>query len=86
MVRLGETPAECSTCSTRVPISETNSFAFLHQAVRTTNAAFVADSALKPTSIYTVREVEDRVRVLTHLSEAVPERYLADAPELERFL
>jgi HK97 family phage major capsid protein len=63
-----------------------NSFSFLKQTVRTNNAAPVADGALKPTSVYTIEEVEDRVRVLAHLSEPVPERYFADHQNLEDFL
>ncbi|PVZ53032.1 phage major capsid protein [Arthrobacter sp. H-02-3] len=63
-----------------------NSFSFLRQTVRTNNAAPVADGALKPTSVYTLAEVEDRVRVIAHLSEPVPERYFADHANLEDFL
>jgi HK97 family phage major capsid protein len=63
-----------------------NSFSFLRQVTRTNNAAPVADGALKPTSVYTLAEVEDRVRVLAHLSQSVPERYFADHANLEDFL
>ena len=63
-----------------------NSFSFLRQTVRTNNAAPVADGALKPTSVYSLAEVEDRVRVIAHLSEPVPERYFADHANLEDFL
>ena len=54
--------------------------------VRTNNAAPVADGALKPTSIYSLAEVEDRVRVIAHLSEPVPERSFADHANLQDFL
>ena len=54
------------------PYGGGNTFTFRRQSVRTNNAAFVGDSADKPTSIYTVAEIEDRVRVLAHLSEAIP--------------
>lgn len=63
-----------------------NVFNYLRQTVRDGNAAPVADNALKPTSVYTIAEIEDRVRVIAHLSEAIPERYFADDAELERFL
>ena len=69
-----------------IPFGGGNSFTFLRQSVRTNNAGFVADSADKPTSIYTVAEIEDRVRVLAHLSESIPERYFADFASLETFL
>lgn len=70
----------------RVELSGTNTFEFLRQQTRTNNAAPVADDGLKPTSIYTVGEVEDRVRVIAHLSEAIPERFLSDHTELSAFL
>jgi HK97 family phage major capsid protein len=63
-----------------------NSFSFLRQTVRTNNAAPVADRALKPTSVFTLAEIEDRVRVIAHLSDPVPERYFADHAALEDFL
>jgi HK97 family phage major capsid protein len=70
----------------RRQIQGTNTFSYLKQTARTHNAAPVADAALKPTSVYTVAEIEDRVRVVAHLSEAIPERYFADHRELQRFL
>jgi HK97 family phage major capsid protein len=63
-----------------------NEFEFLRQTVRTNNAAPVADSATKPTSVFTVAPVTDRVRVIAHLSEPIPERLLADHAELKRWL
>lgn len=63
-----------------------NSFSYLKQTVRTNNAAPVPDGALKPTSVYTLAEVEDRVRVLAHLSEKIPERFFDDHANLEEFL
>lgn len=63
-----------------------NSFSFLRQTVRTNNAAPVPDGALKPTSVFSIAEIEDRVRVIAHLSEPVPERYFADHAALEDFL
>jgi HK97 family phage major capsid protein len=63
-----------------------NTFSYLKQTVRTHNAAPVPDGALKPTSVYTLAEVEDRVRVIAHLSEKVPVRFFDDHANLEQFL
>ena len=63
-----------------------NMFTFLRQTVRTNNAAVVKDGAAKPTSVYTVAEVEDRYRVIAHLSEPIPQRILNDSSALMRFL
>jgi HK97 family phage major capsid protein len=70
----------------RRKIDGTNTFSYLKQTARTNNADVVADEALKPTSVFTLAEIEDRVRVIAHLSEPIPERYFADHRELERFL
>lgn len=63
-----------------------NSYSYLKQTVRTNNAAPVADNAVKPTTVYTITEVEDRCRVIAHLTEPTPIRYFADHENLERFL
>jgi HK97 family phage major capsid protein len=55
-----------------------NTFEYLRQTVATNNADVVADNALKPTSVYTFEPVEDRARVIAHLSEPFPIRYAAD--------
>lgn len=55
-----------------------NAFTYVRQTVRTNNAAPVADNALKPTSVFTVTSVEDRLRVIAHLSEAIPLRFFED--------
>ncbi|MFQ6228494.1 phage major capsid protein [Nocardia sp. NPDC002869] len=55
-----------------------NAFTYVRQTVRTNNAAPVADNALKPTSTFTVTSVEDRLRVIAHLSEAIPLRFFED--------
>lgn len=67
-------------------ISGTNTFSWFKQTARENNAAPVADGALKPTSRFNRVTVEDRLRVIAHLSEPMPERFLEDEPELERFL
>lgn len=63
-----------------------NSFSYLKQTIRTHNATPVPDGELKPTSIYTLAEVEDRVRVIAHLSEKIPVRFFDDHSNLEQFL
>ena len=65
---------------------EGNGTSYLRQTVRTDNAEFVADSGTKPTSVYTLVAIEDRLRVLAHLSEAIPQRYLDDSEAIRRFL
>lgn len=63
-----------------------NTFTYLRQTVRDNKAAPVADNALKPTSIYTLKEVEDRFRVIAHLSEPFPQRFFHDDKNLADFL
>lgn len=83
IVQLPDTPTRVLELITdRQGLRGTNTFTFLRQSTRTDNADVVADDALKPTSIYTVTEVEGRCRVVAHLSEAFPKRYLDDHVEL----
>lgn len=63
-----------------------NTYSFLRQTVRENNAAPVPDGALKPTSLYTLEEVEGRYRVIAHLSEPVPQRFFHDDDSLGTFL
>ena len=63
-----------------------NTYTFLRQVTRENNAAPVADQAQKPTSIYTIQEVEGRYRVIAHLSEPVPQRFFHDDKTLADFL
>jgi len=69
----------------KTPASE-NSFSYLRQVVRDEKATVVADGQLKPTSIYTFEEVEDRCRVIAHLSEPFPLRYLSDHDSMVQVL
>lgn len=57
---------------------DANTFSFLRQVVAQSNAGVVADGQLKPTSVYTFEEVEDRARVVAHLGEPFPLRYISD--------
>jgi HK97 family phage major capsid protein len=61
-------------------------FAYMRQSVRTNNAAVVAEGAVKPTSVYTVVRIEDKLDVVAHLSEAVPRYWFVDNPSLQQFL
>lgn len=63
-----------------------NAFEYFQQTVRTNNAAPVADNATKPTSVFTVTPVEDRCRVIAHLTEPIPLRLLADHAALRVWL
>jgi Phage capsid family len=69
-----------------VTVQATDQFAYLRQTVRTNNAAIVAEGAVKPTSIYTVVRIQDRLDVVAHLSEAIPRFWIADSAALEQFL
>ncbi|WP_084055142.1 phage major capsid protein [Mycobacterium avium] len=65
---------------------EGNAFEYFRQTVRTNNAAPVADNAVKPTSILTTTAVQDRARVIAHLSEPAPIRLLQDVDGLAEWL
>jgi HK97 family phage major capsid protein len=65
---------------------ESNVFEYFRQSLRTNAAAPVADNAVKPTSQFVVDPIEDRARVIAHLSEPVPMRLFADHPQLESWL
>src|SRR5262249_5182559 len=69
-----------------VTVQATDSYAYLRQSVRTNNAAVVPEGSVKPTSVYTVVRVEDRLDVVAHLSEAIPRFWLADNQSLVQFL
>lgn len=53
-----------------------NTFEYLRQTAKQNNAAPVADGGTKPTSVYSFEPVEDRARVVAHLSEPIPIRFL----------
>ncbi|MCZ0730477.1 phage major capsid protein [Mycolicibacterium iranicum] len=70
----------------RTALTQGAGFEYFRQTVKTNNAAPVADLATKPTSINTVTPVQDRARVVAHLSEPAPVRLLQDAPALAEWL
>ena len=66
----------------------TDAFGYLREVRRTHNAAPVAAKGVKPTSYYELEKIEDRARVVAHLSEPIPRQYLdlADSGALGRYL
>lgn len=64
----------------------TDTFGYLRESTRTHNAAPVAPGAAKPTSTYTVTRVDDRVRTIAHLSEAINRQTLADVGMLRDYV
>ena len=69
----------------REPIAG-DAFSYLRETVRTNNAAPVAYSERKPTSVYTLERIDARISTIAHLSEPVPNQFLSDAPALIRYL
>lgn len=85
IAELPAAPRRISDLIPRVGITE-NTFSYGRQTVREQNAAVVPDGALKPTSVFTFVEVEDRARVVATLSEPIPLRLLEDHDDLGRIL
>jgi hypothetical protein len=67
-------------------LADPPTFAYLRQTTRDNNAAPVASGATKPTSAYSIERVEDRLRVVAHLSEPVDKYWLQDVGELRTFV
>ncbi|RYF60719.1 MAG: phage major capsid protein [Comamonadaceae bacterium] len=61
-------------------------YTYLRQSVRTNNAAMVAPGELKPTSVYTIVNVDGRMRVVAHLSEPIDRFLLEDNSNLRSFV
>ncbi|WP_285632497.1 phage major capsid protein [Microbacterium arabinogalactanolyticum] len=61
-------------------------YTYVRQSVRTNNAAVVPAGSLKPTSVFTVEEVEGELDVVAHMSEYVGTYLLKDNDALESFL
>ncbi|MFH0244435.1 phage major capsid protein [Streptomyces sp. HK10] len=66
--------------------NSTGRFGYLRQTTRTNNAAVVAQGAKKPTSVYTLERVDDRVRTIAHLSEPIAKQDLDDVALLRQFI
>lgn len=67
-------------------VTDPPTYAYLRQTARTNNAAAVASGGLKPTSVYGIERVEDRLRVVAHLSEELDRFWLEDADDLRTFI
>ncbi|KJL31908.1 phage major capsid protein [Microbacterium azadirachtae] len=61
-------------------------YSYVRQTVRTNNAAVVPAGSLKPTSVFTVEEVEGALDVVAHMSEYVGTYLMKDNDALEGFL
>lgn len=61
-------------------------FSYVRQTMRTNNATAVATGSIKPTSIYQTQRIEDRLRVIAHLSEPIDKYWLEDLPGLRTFV
>jgi HK97 family phage major capsid protein len=59
---------------------------FTRQTVATQNAAPVAAGAIKPTSVFTIERVQQPVRVIGHVTEALDRSLLSDYDEVESFI
>jgi len=72
-----------------IPFDEldgTDAFSYLRQTLRDNQAAPVAPGALKPTSEINLEKIEDRAKTIATLSEPIPEQWVRDVANLERFL
>lgn len=67
-------------------LDDTDQYNYLRQVTRTNNAAPVAAGGLKPTSVYTLERVSRELQVIAHLSEPIPEYWLADNEALSQFV
>lgn len=61
-------------------------YQYVRQTTRSNNAATVPDYGTKPTTVLRGTPIDDRVRVVAHLSEDVPVRYWEDHPEVIEWL
>jgi HK97 family phage major capsid protein len=68
------------------PLRGTDTYAYMRETVRTHNAAPVAKGARKPVSTYNIEKVEDRARVIAHISEPIARQNLSDVPALGQFV
>lgn len=59
---------------------------YLRQTVATQSAAPVAAGAVKPTSVYTIERIEEPVRTIAHVTEALDRALLSDFDALVEFL
>lgn len=79
-------PARLLDLFTNRQVAESMSYSYYRQTARVNNATAVPDLATKPTSVLTVQEIQDRCRVVAHLSEPVPYRIFVDYNEISSWL
>lgn len=65
---------------------ESMAYEYFRQIARVNNAAPVPDNAQKPTSVLTVQAIQDRCRVIAHLSEPLPFRIWLDENAITSWL
>lgn len=63
-----------------------DAFSYLRETVRSHQARPVAIGEKKPTSVYTLERVDDRIRTIAHLSEPISRNWLSDAPMLRNYI
>lgn len=63
-----------------------HTFSYLRQVAKEHAAGVVPDNTEKSTSTYTFKEIEDRARVIAHLSEPFPIRYATDHASMVQLL
>ena len=67
-------------------LENTNQFAYIKETVRTHAASTVEAGSLKPTGVYSVALIEDRVRTIATLSEPMDRALLMDVSILGKYL
>jgi len=69
-----------------VRIADGDKVWLLRQTVAQQNAEPVAPHGIKPTSVYTIERIEEPVRVIAHVSEALDRSLLIDFEQLTEFI
>lgn len=85
VARIAERPTRVLDLVQVAPASD-DRFRYFRQTTRTNLAAAVAVGATKPTSVFTVEDVDDRTRTFAHLSEPIPRQWLDDSGMLRTFV
>lgn len=86
--RIRNLPQRALFVRSLIPVRQADSdkIWYLRQSVATQNAAPVAAGALKPTSVYTVERIEEPIRTIAHVTEALDRALLSDFDALTEFL
>jgi len=82
----GQLPATLRALLPMTTLSAGDHYAFLRQKTRDNQASSVQRGGLKPTSNYDIERVEDRVRVVAHISSPIVRADLDDAATLAQFV